>query len=140
MDLRAYMQPPVSNETKTVYPSKRFVGPDGNPAPFVIRVIDQETNNRLISKCMEWRKVDGRKVRGLNEEKYANLLMLECVVEPDIRNSEICKYYDTVDPAGVLSRMLSVGEYNRLANEIRKLNEIATTQDEYDELDEQAKN
>ena len=84
MDLRAYMQPPVVNETKTVYPSKRLRGADGKPAPFVIRVIDQETNNKLIKQATEKKKAKGRLVETLNSEKYGNLLIQACVVEPDL--------------------------------------------------------
>ena len=80
MDLRAYMQPPVVNETKTVYPSKRLKGADGEPAPFIIRVIDQETNSKLIKRAMEKKKVNGRLIEELNNEKYGNLLVQACVV------------------------------------------------------------
>lgn len=124
MNLKVYMQPPVVNNTKTVYPSKRLKGEDGGPAPFVIRVIDQETNNKLIKQATENKIVNGRVMQDLNGEKYGNLLILTCVVEPDLRSSELCDYYKTANPADVINRMLSVGEYNRLVKEIRALNEI----------------
>ena len=124
MDLKAYMQPLVVNETKTVYPSKRLKGADGKPAPFVIRVIDQETNNKLIRQATERKKVNGRLMEELNGEKYGNLLIQACVVEPDLKSSDLCAYYKTVDPADVVNRMLCVGEYNRLVRAIRELNEI----------------
>ena len=132
MDLRAYMQPPVVNETKTVYPSKRLKGADGNPAPFVIRVIDQETNNKLIKQATEKKKVNGRLVETLNSEKYGNLLIQACVVEPDLKNTELCAYYKTVNPVDTINRMLSVGEYNRLVREIKLLNEIDELADDED--------
>lgn len=124
MDLKAYMQPPVVNETKTVYPSKRLRGADGKPAPFVIRVIDQETNNKLIKQATEKKKANGRLVETLNSEKYGNLLIQACVVEPDLKNAELCSYYKTMNPVDTINRMLSVGEYNRLVREIKLLNEI----------------
>ena len=124
MNLKAYMQPPVVNNTKTVYPSKRLKGEDGGPAPFVIRVIDQETNNKLIKQATENKIVNGRVMQDLNGEKYGNLLILTCVVEPDLRSSELCDNYKTANPADVINRMLSVGEYNPLVKEIRALNEI----------------
>lgn len=142
MDLRAYMQPPVVNETKTVYPSKRLKGADGNPAPFVIRVIDQETNNKLIKQATEKKKVNGRLIEMLNSEKYGNLLIQACVVEPDLKNAELCAFYKTVNPVGTINRMLSVGEYNRLVREIKLLNEIDELADDEDveAIEEELKN
>ena len=142
MDLRAYMQPPVVNETKTVYPSKRLRGADGKPAPFVIRVIDQETNNKLIKQATEKKKANGRLVETLNSEKYGNLLIQACVVEPDLKNTELCAYYETVNPVDTINRMLSVGEYNRLVREIKLLNEIDELADDEDAeiVEEELKN
>lgn len=142
MDLRAYMQPPVVNETKTVYPSKRLKGADGKPAPFVIRVIDQETNNKLIKQATEKKKVSGRLMEELNGEKYGNLLIQACVVEPDLKNAELCSYYKTVNPVDTINRMLSVGEYNRLVREIKLLNEIDELADDEDAeaIEEELKN
>lgn len=142
MDLRAYMQPPVVNETKTVYPSKRLKGADGNPAPFVIRVIDQETNNKLIKQATEKKKVNGRLIEMLNSEKYGNLLIQACVVEPDLKNAELCAFYKTVNPVDTINRMLSVGEYNRLVREIKLLNEIDELTDDEDAeiVEEELKN
>lgn len=142
MDLRAYMQPPVVNETKTVYPSKRLKGADGKPAPFVIRVIDQETNNKLIKQATEKKKVNGRLVETLNSEKYGNLLIQACVVEPDLKNAELCSYYETMNPVDTINRMLSVGEYNRLVREIKLLNEIDELADDEDAeiVEEELKN
>lgn len=142
MDLRAYMQPPVVNETKTVYPSKRLKGADGNPAPFVIRVIDQETNNKLIKQATEKKKVNGRLIEMLNSEKYGNLLIQACVVEPDLKNAELCAFYETVNPVDTINRMLSVGEYNRLVREIKLLNEIDELADDEDveAIEEELKN
>ena len=50
-DIKAFLQPPVLNETKEVIISKRFKDENGKPVPFVIRVIDQETNDRLTKKA-----------------------------------------------------------------------------------------
>ena len=142
MDLRAYMQPPVANETKTVYPSKRLKGADGEPAPFIIRVIDQETNSKLIKRAMEKKKVNGRLIEELNNEKYGNLLVQTCVVEPDLKNADLCSYYKTVNPVDTINRMLSVGEFNRLVREIKKLNEIdeLANDEDAEDIEEELKN
>ena len=141
-DIKAFLQPPVMDETREVVISKRFKGADGEPAPFIIRVIDQETNNKLIKQATEKKKANGRLVEALNSEKYGNLLIQACVVEPDLKNTELCAYYKTVNPVDTINRMLSVGEYNRLVREIKLLNEIDELADDEDAeiVEEELKN
>ena len=139
MDIRAFMQPPVMDETEEVVISKRFTGADGNPAPFVIRAIDQETNDKLIAQATKRKKINGQLVQELDNERYGRLLVSACVVEPDFKNAELCAYYKTVNPLDVPSRMLSVGEYGQLVKAIQKLNGIVTSEDESMELQEEAK-
>lgn len=138
--IKAFLQPPVMEETKEVIVSERFKDENGNPVPFVIRVIDQETNDKLINQSTRKIKKNGQIIREFNEERYAKLLVSSCVVEPDFKNSEICAYYKVVDPLDVPGRMLNVGEYNYLAKKIRELNDIALSDEEFEELVEEAKN
>ena len=138
-DIKAFLQPPVLNETKEVIISKRFKDENGKPIPFVIRVIDQETNDRLIKKATKKGR-GGPSVQGFDDMKYGKLLINACVVTPNFKDSELCAYYKTVDPLEVPGRMLTVGEYNRLVRAIRELNELVTSDEDFDELDEEAKN
>lgn len=138
-DIKAFLQPPVLNKTKEVIISKRFKDENGKPIPFVIRVIDQETNNRLIKQATKSGK-SGASAQGFDSLKYGKLLIETCVLSPNFKDSELCAYYKTVDPLEVPGRMLSVGEYNRLVRAIRNLNEIVTSDEELEELDEEAKN
>ncbi len=140
MDIKAFLQPPVMNEEKEVIISKRFKGADGKPVPFVIRVIDQETNGKLLKQATKKTKSSGQLIQELDSDKYGKLLVQACVVEPDFRNSDLCAYYKTVDPLDVPGRMLTVGEYNRLVSAIKEINELVTTEDEYSAMEEEAKN
>ena len=140
MDIKAFLQPPVMNETKKVIVSKRFKGEDGKPVPFIIRVIDQETNNKLISQATKRTKKGGQLLREFDDQKYGKLLVSACVVEPNFKDSEICSYYKTVDPLDVPERMLNVGEYNYLVEKIRELNQIAMTDEEFEDLVDEVKN
>ena len=138
-DIKAFLQPPVLNETKEVIISNRFKDENGKTIPFVIRVIDQETNDRLIKQATKEGK-GGPSVQGFDDLKYGKLLINACVVTPNFKDSELCAYYKTVDPLEVPGRMLTVGEYNRLVRAIRELNELVTSDEDFDELDEEAKN
>ena len=139
-NIKAFLQPPVMDETKEVVISKRFKGADGEPAPFIIRVIDQETNTKLIRQATKKVKSNGQIMQELDNEKYGKLLVQTCVVEPNFKDAELCAYYKTMDPLDVPGRMLTIGEYNRLVYAIKELNELVTSEDELSALEEEAKN
>lgn len=139
-NIKAFLQPPVMDETKEVVISKRFKGADGEPAPFIIRVIDQETNTKLIRQATKKVKSNGQIMQELDNEKYGKLLVQTCVVEPNFKDAELCTYYKTMDPLDVPGRMLTIGEYNRLVYAIKELNELVTSEDELSALEEEAKN
>lgn len=139
-DIKAFLQPPVMDETREVVISERFKGADGEPVPFIIRSIDQETNEKLVKQATTRKKMNGQILQELNNDKYAKLLVSACVVEPDFSNADICAYYKTVNPLDVPGRMLSVGEYNKLVKEIQEMNGIVTSDEEMDALEDEAKN
>ena len=139
-NIKAFLQPPIMDETKEVVISKRFKGADGEPAPFIIRVIDQETNTKLIRQATKKVKSNGQIMQELDNEKYGKLLVQTCVVEPNFKDAELCSYYKTMDPLDVPGRMLTIGEYNRLVYAIKELNELVTSEDELSALEEEAKN
>ena len=139
-DIKAFLLPPVMEETKEVVITKRAVDESGKPVPFVIRVIDQETNNRLVKQATRKTKMNGQLVRELDDDKYGKLLVSACVVSPNFKDSELCAYYKTADPLDVPGRMLTVGEYNRLVREIKKINDLVSDEEELNELTEEAKN
>ena len=121
-DIKAFLLPPVMEETKEAVITKRAKGPDGKPVPFVLRAIDQETNDRLIRRAQRTSKVNGQTVRELDTEKYGKLLISACVIEPNFKDAELCAYYKTVDPLDVPGKMLSSGEYAKLMQEINSIN------------------
>lgn len=135
-DIKAFLLPPVMEETKEAVITKRAKGPDGKPVPFVLRAIDQETNDKLIRRAQRTNKVNGQTVRELDTEKYGKLLISACVVEPNFKDAELCAYYKTVDPLDVPGKMLSSGEYAKLMQEINSLNGF----EDIDGLEETAKN
>ena len=140
MSIKAFMQPPVEAETKEVIISKRFVDENGEPQPFKIRVISQETNESLRKQACKPVKKNGVVIgEDVDSIKYGRLLMLACTVEPNFKDKELCEYYKTLDPAEVPSRMLGAGEYAKLVKEINELNGFISP-DVSDALEEEAKN
>ena len=140
INIKAFLQPPVMNETKEVVISKRFKREDGTPEPFVIRAIDQETNDKLTKKATIRDRVNGRTVEKLDNIKYSRELIAACVVSPDFSLKEICDYYKTNNPLEVPGRMLSAGEYGRLVKKIMKLNDIPANDEDIAKLEDEIKN
>lgn len=122
--LKAFLQPPVAGRTKEVVISDRFKDEEGNPVPFVIQAIDQKKNEQLANTSTITEETDIGPVERLDHVLYTRRMILACVKEPDFADQEVCKYYGTVDPLEVPAKMLSIGEYNRLSEEIMNLNDI----------------
>lgn len=134
--LKGFLQPSPKGEKKEVIISKRFKGEDGKPLPFTIQTIDQDTNERLINMSTDRKKHKGSVEEKFDHEKYGKRLIAECTVEPNFKDSEMCSYYGVVDPLEVPGRMLSVGEYKKLVDEINELNGFVDAED----IEDEAKN
>jgi hypothetical protein len=134
--LSGYLQPSPTNETRKVYVSPRFKDEDGNVLPFVIRKINQEMANSLLKKCEITKKVQGQVITQTDNAKYSNELILACLVEPNLKEKEVCDFYGVLNPADVPGRMFSIGEYSALADAIMEFNDLDTAET----IEEEAKN
>lgn len=137
-NIKAFLLPPVMEETEKVIITERAKGEDGNPVPFVLRRIDEETNDRLRKRAMKRERKNGQMVERFDGTLFGKLLVQTCVVEPDFKSAEMCEHYGTIDPLDVPTRMLTSGEYARLLTEINLFNgfDELTVED----MDEAAKN
>lgn len=133
-NLNAFLNPVSPVERQEVVISKRFRKEDGSPAPFVIRPIAQEENDKLIRQSTRRTKVNGQMVETLDQTEYGRRMVVAATLEPDFSSAELCKAYGTLDPLEVPGKMLLVGEYGRLSREILALSGLE------DDPEEQAKN
>lgn len=136
-NLQAFMTP-NTEETREVIVSDRFKDKDGKVVPFVIKSLSQAENEEIKKKTsipvVKSGVVIGDK---LDSEKYGRELVLASVKTPNFRDSEICKFYATMDPLEVPGKMLRVGEYSKLVKAINDLNGL---NDNLEVLEEEAKN
>ena len=136
-NLQAFMTP-NTEETREVIISDRFKDKDGKVVPFVIKSLSQAENEEIKRRTsvpmIEHNTIIGQKI---DSEKYGRELVLASVTTPNFRDSELCKFYATMDPLEVPSKMLRVGEYNRLVKAINDLNGL---NDDLKVLEEEAKN
>ncbi len=115
--LSAFLKPAPAGMKKEVYVSDRFVDEEGNAVPFVVQAIAPEENEALTKICMS----DSGK---LDAAAYGNHLIVACTVEPNLKDSELCKYYGTMDPLDVPGVMFTVGEKQILQDAIMDINGI----------------
>lgn len=136
-NLQAFMTP-NTEETREVIISDRFKDKDGKVVPFVIKSLSQWENEEIKRRSSIPITKNGVVVGDkLDSEKYGRELVLASVTTPNFRDSELCKCYATMDPLEVPSKMLRVGEYNRLVKAINNLNGL---NDDLGVLEEEAKN
>ncbi|WP_203638886.1 phage tail assembly chaperone [Levilactobacillus wangkuiensis] len=95
----------------------------GFSAPFVIREITNEENERLQKSVTKVTKTrSGQVVQNMDQDEYAKDLLLTSVVQPDLDSEDLQKFYGTLaDPYGTLKKMLSIGEFTALVQEVNKL-------------------
>lgn len=134
--LKGFLQPSPMEETKEVIISDRFKDENGKPLPFKLRKIDSETSEALMKRCRRKERVNGQIITEVDNAKYTKLLVLACVVSPNFKDSEMCDFYKVINPEDVPSRMLSIGEFSRLSDEIMKFNDFDTPE----ELENEVKN
>lgn len=141
LDLSAFLAEnamPVENQE--VVASKRFRGKDGKPAPFVIRAITSEADEKLRSDCMSKVPIAGKPGRytmELDSNRYLGLLAAACTVFPDLKNAKLQDDYHVMEPDRLLKTMLLPGEY---AEYLKKIQEINGFDVSMDDLKKEAKN
>lgn len=121
-NIKSFLLEPVMSATEEVIVTERAKDEEGNPVPFVLRRIDQDTNDRLVQRATRKERRNGQIVERFDSSFYGKLLIQACVIEPDFKDSELCQHYGTMDPLDVPSRMLSSGEYTRLMQAINRFN------------------
>lgn len=115
--LSAFLKPAPSGKKREVYVSDRFVGDDGKPVPFIVQTITPEENEELSRMCMD---ETGR----LDAARYGNRLIVACTVEPNLKDSELCKFYGVMDPLEVPGIMFTIGEKQILQDAIMDINDV----------------
>lgn len=113
--LNAFLNP-VKVENKKVIISNRFLDENGKAIPFEIRAITQEENKKLINKNT---KRDKKGVEVFNRGEYLAELTATAVVFPDLNNAELQKGYNCLGATSLIQKMLLVGEFAELANQVQ---------------------
>lgn len=113
--LSAFLNP-VKVENKKVVISNRFLDENGKAVAFEIRPITQEENKKLINKNT---KRDKKGLEIFNRGEYLAELTATAVVFPDLNNAELQKGYNCLGATSLIQKMLLVGEFAELANQVQ---------------------
>ena len=139
-DIKGFMIPLGTEETKDVIISKRFKDKDGNPLPFKIKALTQEENEAIRKLSSKPIKKNGMTVgQDIDSAQYGKRLVVKSVVEPNFADKDLCQFYGTLDPLEVPNKMLLAGEYAKLVKAINELNDFVTD-DNIEDAEEVAKN
>ena len=125
--LSAFLHPVTTQEEKEVVISKRFLDEKGSPAPFKIRALTQEENDKITKQATRQMKVNGQPVDKLDNVEYTRRVIVAATLEPDFSAKEMCDAYGTNIPYEVPGKMLLSGEYSKLAREIMALSGFETS-------------
>lgn len=103
--------------------AKKEIKFKGFDAPFIIKEISNDENEKLQKSATKVTQNEyGQTVRNVDQDKYADALVLTSIVQPDLNLKELQEYYGTPgDPMGTLKKMLSMGELNKLVKAVTSL-------------------
>lgn len=131
--LNAFLNP-IKVENKEVVVSARFQE-GGKSVPFVIRPVTQEENEEIMRK---YRKKDKKTNNdSFDQIGYSHELTAAAVVFPNLEDAELQKAYGVLGANKLLKKMLLIGEFATLAEEVRDLSGL---EEEANKDIEEAKN
>lgn len=129
--LSAFLNPTYTEQTAEVFVSDRFLDENGNPIPFKIKALNQETLELISKRSKKEQTIDGRKVSIVDKVEHLNRCLVEACVYPNFRDKELCEHYGTLDPIELPKKMLFVKEYEKLARAFLDLNGLSDDSPEY---------
>lgn len=115
--LAAFLHP-AAVENKKVVISNRFVE-NGKPVEWEIRAVSEKENGALERKYTKTDRKTG--VQQLDRVAFGHALTAVGVVFPNLNDAELQKAYGTLGAENVLEKMLTVGEFATLSEEVSKL-------------------
>lgn len=130
--LNAFLNPIQAAETEVVI-SERFQE-KGKPVAWKIRPVTQEENAAIVKKHTKRTKKGDQE---FDRIAYTQELTAMGVVYPDLNNEELQKAYGVIGAVKLMGKMLLVGEYGKLAQEVQR---ISGLDEDINDEKEEAKN
>lgn len=116
--LAAFLKP-VTVENELVEVSDRYRDENGKPVKWEIRAITSKENDQLMRKHTKRDKKTKQEI--FDRTSYTNDLVASAVVYPDLKNAELQKAYGVLGDVELLQKMLIMGEFMKLSEEVQKI-------------------
>lgn len=114
--LSAFLNPIKAEEVEVVI-SERFQE-KGAPVPWKLRPVTQEENAEIVKKHTKKTKKGDQEFDRIG---YSQELAASAVVFPDLNDAELQKAYGVIGITKLLGKMLLVGEFGKLSQEVQKI-------------------
>lgn len=128
-NLNAFLKPAYTERQIKIVLGDRFLNDDGEPEPVIMKSLTQEKIQQIAKISTHEKKVNGKTIQDIDANENMNRCLIESIVFPDLKNSELCRAYGTEDPVILPSKMFLLDEYNILTQSFAKLNGIKLNQD-----------
>ena len=115
--MRAFMADNAAMEKEVEYvASKRFIGADGNPIMWRIRILPQLKFDSMRKKCRRTitNAKTGQRSVETDTDALNEMVLDKCIIYPNLNNEELQKSYNVIGSAALLKTMLLPGEYTEL--------------------------
>lgn len=116
--LAAFLKP-VEVENELVEVSDRYRDEDGKPVKWEIRAITSKENDQLMRRHTKRDKKTKQEI--FDRTSYTNDLVASAVVYPDLKNAELQNAYGVLGEVELLQKMLIMGEFMKLSEEVQKI-------------------
>lgn len=109
----------VEVENELVEVSDRYRDEDGKPVKWEIRAITSKENDQLMRRHTKRDKKTKQEI--FDRTSYTNDLVASAVVYPDLKNAELQNAYGVLGEVELLQKMLIMGEFMKLSEEVQKI-------------------
>lgn len=141
-NLSFFLKQNVEQEENVKYvASKRYKDEEGKPVEWELRSLTTEEYEAFNKQCIKRVPVvggyKGQYTKDLNTEKLTSLMVVACVVEPNLNSKELQDSYGVMGAEALVKKLLKPGEYQNLSQKIQEISGFDILQEE---LEEEAKN
>ena len=110
--------------TEEIVVSERFLDEKKQPIKWKIRQLPQTLVDQLKKDCTTTTKKRGNITSNIDDDKLYKSMIIEAVVDPNLKDKELLKNRGFIDPKKMLADMLHTGEYATLNEAVLKLNKL----------------
>ena len=126
----------ASNEDEELVkfaPTNRFKDANGNPIEWTLKKITTQRNREIIEASTSTNQKTG--VTKLNEHKYTERLVAECVVDPNLNDATLQDDYNVRSAEDLAPQILKyAGEWGKIVNKLNEINGFKSLAEDVEDM------